>query len=113
MSINYINIETASEEVQKIIKQDLKFKTGKFVWRIKFTAPLNPSTVNNVNLYVTNLNKEPLKTSIRYDSIKNVIEIEPLESYSENETYLLVVTRNVESKGGQRLKKEIQLKFNL
>ncbi len=55
MFSNYIKIESVSDEAQDKVKQTLKFPTGDFVWRVKFSAPLNPATVNNRNLYVTSL----------------------------------------------------------
>ncbi|MDE7299082.1 MAG: Ig-like domain-containing protein [Lachnospiraceae bacterium] len=110
---NYIEIQGISGGDEQLIKQDMKFRTGKFIWRVSFTAPLNPATVNNMNLYVTDSADNPLKTSIRYDPTGNYIEIEPLEAYVENESYILTVTKNVESKGGQRLKNEIKLKFKV
>lgn len=113
MSTNYIDIEAVSGGPQNIVKQDLKFKTGKFVWKIKFTAPLNPATVNNMNLYLTTVNETPLKTAIHYDTINNCIEIEPLEAYAKDESYILIVTKNVESKGGQKLKNDIRLRFKV
>lgn len=113
MTNNYLNIESVSGEVEKKVKQSLKFRTGDFVWRVKFSAPLNPSTVNNRNLYVTTMNKTPLKTHIRYDSINQYIEIEPLEPYTENQSYILTVTKNVKSQGGKNLKNEVQLQFKI
>ena len=50
---------------------------------------------------------------LRYDATNNYIEIEPLEAYAQNESYILVITKNVESKGGQKLKNEIKLKFHI
>ena len=91
----------------------MKFKTGKFVWQIKFNTPLDPSTVNNVNLYVTTLNLAPMQTSITYDATMNVIEIEPLDSYNKNESYILHVTTKVKSKGGKSLKQPIKIQFKL
>ncbi len=111
MKNKYINIESVSEDEKDKVKQALKFRTGKFVWRVKFSAPLSPSTVNNRNLYVTSLNQVPLKTRIRYNSIDQYIEIEPLEAYSPNESYILTITTKVKSAGGQRLKKEVQIQF--
>jgi light-regulated signal transduction histidine kinase (bacteriophytochrome) len=110
---NYIDIKSVSSGSEKLVKQDLKFRTGKFVWRIKFTAPLNASTVNNNNLYVTNSSGGLLDTSIHYDEENHVIEIEPRASYTPDELYTLNVTKRVESKGGQRLKEEVQIKFNV
>lgn len=113
MNSNYINIESLTGENQNIVKQDLKFKTGKFIWRVKFSAPLNPLTVNNMNLYVTTSEGKPLKTLIHYDAINNYIEIEPLEAYTKDESYTLNISKNVKSKGGQKLKNELRLKFNV
>ncbi|WP_066713582.1 Ig-like domain-containing protein [Clostridium sp. Marseille-P299] len=113
MSTNYIDIEAVSGSPRNLVKQDLKFKTGKFVWRIKFTAPLNPATVNNMNLYVTTAAETPLKTLIRYDSVNNYIEIEPLEAYAKDESYILNISKKVQSKGGQTLKDDIQLRFKV
>lgn len=110
---NYVEIEGVVGSSEEIVKQNMKFRTGKFVWRVSFTAPLNPATVNNMNLYVTTTDDKPLKTSIRYDATNNYIEIEPLEAYAQNESYILVITKNVESKGGQKLKNEIKLKFHI
>ena len=48
---NYLEFESMSEGMEDKVKQNLKFKTGNFVWKIKFNVPLDPKTVNNVNLY--------------------------------------------------------------
>jgi hypothetical protein len=113
MANHFITIESVTGSVKNRVKQNLKFKTGSFVWRIKFTAPLNPSTVNNRNLYVTSMNQAPLQTNIRYDSVNNFIEIEPLEPYTKNESYLLHVTTKVTSKKGQKLPNEITIQFKV
>ncbi len=113
MPSNYIDIESGTNGAEKLVKQNLKFRTGKFVWRIKFNIPLNPATVNNMNLYVTTLNDAPLKTSIRYDTADNYIEIDPLEPYAQNESYVLNISKNVESKGGQRLKNDFRVQFRV
>lgn len=113
MATNYIKIESVTGSVKNRVKQNLKFKTGDFVWRIKFTAPLKASTVNNKNLNVTTLNNTPLLTSIRYDSVNNYIEIEPLEPYNRDESYLLHISSNVESKRGQNLANDITIQFKV
>lgn len=113
MAPRYITIESVTGGVSNRVKEDLKFKTDSFVWRIKFTAPLKPSTVNNKNLNVTNLNNVPLLTNIRYDSVNNCIEIEPLEPYNRNESYLLHISSKVESRRGQKLPNDITIQFKL
>jgi hypothetical protein len=110
---NFLNIESVSDGIQDKVKQSLKFRTGNFVWRIKFSAPLNPATVNNRNLYVTSAGQVPLKTYISYDSVNKYIEIEPIEPYMENESYILTITQNVKSQGGKNLNKNVQIQFKL
>lgn len=70
-------------------------------------------TVNNVNLYVTTENLSPLKTAIRYNSLENIIEIEPLEPYAQDETYILNITTNVTSLSGKALREPQQLRFKI
>lgn len=110
---NFLDIESVSANVKNKVRQSLLFKTGNFVWRVKFNIPLNPKTVNNINLYVTSIKQVPLKTSIKYDTINHIIEIEPLDPYAKNESYILNITRNVQSVGGQNLKEAIQVQFKL
>ncbi len=111
--MNFINFESIPDEMEGKVKQNLKFKTGKFIWRVKFSAPLDPSTINNMNLYVTNLAENPLKTSIRYNSTTNEIEIEPLEAYAKDSSYILHISKRVRSVGGQYLKSDITLQFKV
>lgn len=109
----YLELESVSDGLKSKIRQDLKYRTGNFIWKIKFNVPLDPKSVNNVNLYVTSMNLSPLKTAIRYNSLENEIEIEPLEPYAQNESYILNITTNVSSLGGKTLKKPLQVQFKI
>ena len=108
---NYLNIVNVSGEDKRLVKQDLKFRTGKFIWRIVFNIPLNPATVNNDNLIVYTSQGAKVDTRISYNPDLHAIEIEPTEAYASGENYTLHVTKKVESKGGQNLKNEIDLEF--
>lgn len=112
--MNMLDIEPLSEHTEHKIKQHLKFKTGNFVWRVQFTAPLDPRTVNNVNMFVTDAESGSLlRTSIQYNAETSAVEIKPLDPYAKNSSYILNVTKNVRSKGGQQLKDEIKIKFTV
>lgn len=113
MSKHHLAIEDIPPHLASRVKQDLKFKTGNFVWRVKFNTPLDPKTVNQDTMYVLNSSNQRLRTFIKYDIQTEQIEIEPLEPYSTNEYYHLVITTKVHSKGGQTLREPIQLKFKL
>ncbi len=111
--MDFINIETPEGVDAKTVKQNLKFKTGKFVWRIKFSAPLDPATVNNTNLYVTDEGDQRLKTAIHYNSDTHEIEVEPLEPYAKDASYNLNVSKDVKSVGGQSLKAAVKVPFKV
>lgn len=111
MGTNYLEIESTSG-LSKTVRQSLKFKTGNFVWRIRFNTALDPQTVNNTNLYVSSASGQ-LKASIRYDALKNEIEIEPLEPYAKEESYTLHITTRVTTKGGKPLREEVEVQFRL
>ena len=108
---DYLAFESMTEGLADKVRQDLKFKTGNFIWKIKFNVPLDPKTVNNLNLYVTNMSLAPLKTAIRYNSLENEIEIEPLEPYAQDDSYILNITTNVKSLGGKPLREPLQVQF--
>lgn len=113
MAKNLIDIEDIPPQLANKVKQDLCFKTGNFVWRVRFNIPLDPKTVNKDTMYVANSQNQKLKTYIKYDTQNEIIEVEPLEPYSTNEYYYLTITTNVKSKGGQSLSEPVQVKFKL
>ena len=108
---NYLEIESTSG-LDQTVKQALKFKTGNFVWKIRFNTALDPQTVNNNNLTVTS-SLGQLKTDITYDDLTNEIEITPLEPYAKDESYTLNISKRVTSKGGKPLKNNVEVKFRL
>ena len=108
---NYLEIESTSG-LDQTVKQALKFKTGNFVWKIRFNTALDPQTVNNNNLSVSSPSGQ-IKTSISYDALTNEIEITPLEAYAKDETYTLNISKRVTSKGCKPLKNSIEVKFKL
>ena len=113
MAKNLIDIEDIPPQLANKVKQDLRFKTGNFVWRVRFNIALDPHTVNKDTMYVTNSQNQKLRSYIRYDTKNEIIEVEPLEPYSTNEYYFLTITKNVKSRGGQSLKEPVQIKFKL
>ena len=113
MAKNLLEIEDIPPQLTNKVKQNLKFKTGNFVWKVQFNIPLDPKTVNKDTMYVVNSQNQRLRSYIKYDTEKETIEIEPLEPYATNEYYNLVISTKVKSKGGQSLKEPVQIKFKL
>ena len=108
---NYVDIESTTA-LEQGVRQSLKFKTGNFVWRVRFNTALDPRTVNSQNMYVTS-SSGMLKVNISYDSLRNEVQIEPLEPYAKDEVYSLHITKKVTSKGKKNLKDEIEVQFKL
>lgn len=113
MARNYIEIEDIPKGYESRVKQNLSFKTGKFVWRCRFTTALDPSTITSDNLFVESETGYKLDTKFSYNDATMEIEVEPLEPYAQNTDYFLNITTKVKSRGGQHLKEPIQIKFRL
>lgn len=113
MARDYLDIKNVDESVQNKVRQRLKFRTGNFIWRVKFNIPLDPKTVNNNNLYVMTSNDIPLPTRIRYNNETNEIEVEPSEAYSTEEEYVLHISTRVRSAGGNYLKSPVKVQFKI
>lgn len=113
MARNILDIEEISPAITDKVRQNLKFKTGNFVWKVQFNIPLDPKTVNKDTMYVVNSLNQRLNVYIRYNKEQEYIEIEPMEAYSINEYYTLMITTDVKSKGGQSLREPVSLKFKL
>lgn len=113
MPKKYIEIEEVSKGYESRIKQNLSFKTGKFVWRCRFTTALDPSTITSENLFVESETGAKMATKFTYNDANMEIELEPLEPYAQDTDYFLNITTKVKSRGGQHLKEPIQVKFRL
>lgn len=113
MGRDFIEIEDVPKGYESRVRQNLSFKTGKFVWRCRFTTALDPGTINSENLYVESETGERLSTKFNYDDSTMEIEVEPLEPYAQNTDYFLHITTKVKSRGGQSLKEPVQIKFRL
>ena len=113
MAAQYLEIDEVPESLKRSVHQNLAYKTGDFICKLRFTTPMNPSTVNSTNIYLTSEFGEMVKTNIRYDIANNTIEVSPAEAYTEGISYYLNITTKVQSKGGQKLKAPVKLRFKL
>ena len=113
MEKKFLEIEDVPKGYENRIKQKLSFKTGKFVWRCRFTTALDPSTINSDNLYVVSDAGQRIPTKFTYNDADMEIEVEPLEAYAQNTDYFLHITTKVKSRGGQNLKEPLEIKFRL
>ncbi len=82
-------------------------------WYIKFNILLDEKTVNDRNMFVTDLAGYHMRTFIEYSEEHNVISISPIDTYSKNTFYILQITKKVRSKKGNYLKRNINIVFKL
>ena len=52
MAKNLIEIEDIPPQLSNKVKQNLKFKTGNFVWKVRFNIPLDPNSVFKETIFV-------------------------------------------------------------
>lgn len=113
MGKNFIEIEDIPKGYENKVRQNLSFKTGKFVWRCRFTTALDPATITSDNLYVQNASGDRINTKFTYDDTNMEIEVEPIDAYAQDTDYFLHITTKVKSRGGQNLKEPVEIKFRL
>ncbi len=108
-----MQIMANSPYLKNKIKVDVGERLEKANWYIKFNTALDPETINNNTMVVTETNGYILNTSISYRQSSNLIVISPLEEFKRDEYYILNISRNVHSAKGQKLGKEINILFKL
>ena len=113
MGKNFIEIEDIPKGYENKVRQNLSFKTGKFVWRCRFTTALDPATITSDNLYVQSASGDRINTKFTYDDTNMEIEVEPIDAYAQDTDYFLHITTKVKSRGGQNLKEPVEIKFRL
>jgi hypothetical protein len=86
---------------------------GVIYWYIKFNIALDPDSVSKDTMYITETNGYILDASITYDSDRNVIVINPLDPFAEDEFYVLTITRQVKSSKGVNMKKIVNILFKI
>ncbi len=104
---------SSNKELEDRIKVKMEAGADTIYWHITFNLPLDPSSVSEKTMYVTDLGGFVLNSHIEYDVETNLIVISPLESYEENFYYILNITTKVMSAKGQNLKKPVIILFKL
>jgi len=107
----YLDIENVTQGMERKVHTHILYPSTTFTWRVKFNIPLNAESVNGINIFVTSSKNLPIKCQVKYISATNEIEIEPMENYNINESYILHITTKVQSRGGQHLRAPIEIQF--
>ena len=108
-----IRVAATNPALKEKIRINLDDGADEAVWYMQFNTPLDPESVSRKTMNVTEVNGYILKTDISYDASKNMIILRPVDSYAQNEFYLLNVSQKVRSEKGRNLEKEIHILFKL
>lgn len=95
------------------IKIKIEDGSESIYWYIKFNLRLDKASVTNKTCEVIDTEGYILRTYIAYDPDRNWIVVSPLESYTDNEYYILTISSQVKSEKGTYLKKPIHVLFKL
>lgn len=81
-------------------------------WVVKFNNPLKPETVNDKNIIVTDENDKSVPVYITPGSSPDLVVVSPIISgYDPDKKYNLVVSTEVQSTAGKKLKSPVKLQF--
>ncbi len=108
-----IRIATSIPSLKNKIQLNLEGNLEVIYWYIKFNIPLDPVTITNKTMGVTDTSGYIMRTDIEYNIDRNLIVVSPLDTYEENRYYLLRISRTVRSAKGQQLRSQINILFKI
>ncbi len=107
-NVSSADIENASKWPSKTITDLNK------VWNVKFSDKLDPSTINNNNIYIYNSLFNKINSSVVLDSDGRTLHVSvPSGTYKSGQSYTLVVGSNVASASGSKILKPVVMNFNV
>lgn len=109
----FISYQDENLPTGTVFREHLQNKNYNFSWQIRFSHELDPNTVNNTSMFVTDPNGNILNCKIIYNTMENYIEIRPLEHYQPSSTYTLTITTRVKAVNGKSLKEDIVFPFSI
>ena len=86
---------------------------GTVYWYIRFNTPLDPESVTKHTMNVTETNGYIINMIITYDVTRNLIVLNPMDLYRQNEYYILTVSTKVRSAKGRPLQKPVHIMFKI
>ena len=108
-----IKLDASQRDINKKFKNDIKNTEQKIYWYIKFSLPLNEDSVSKKTMKVTDTKGYIFRTDIIYNKSLELIVIEALEAYKEDEYYLLHISKKVKAENLKNLKKDVHILFKI
>lgn len=87
-------------------------------WKVKFTSPVNKSTLNKENIKIYEESdttfKSPIEVSVRPgEDDYTALVGSPVSGFIPNKTYTIVIGTGVQSASGEHLSREVRKKFSV
>ncbi len=108
-----IKLDSSQKDINKKFKNEIEDTDQKIYWYIKFSLPLEAKSVSSKTMYVMDTKGNLFNTSIIYNKELELIVIEPLEIYKEDEYYILHVNSKVKGENGKKLNRDVHILFKI
>lgn len=109
VSIFQCKVLAANDLVDSTVKVNID--TNK-EWSVKFNSPLNPETVNNKNIVVTDSTDKVVPVTISLGSNGSTVIISSrVSGYEPNKKYNLSISTDIQSTSGKRLSSPLKMQF--
>lgn len=110
-SVQQVTSSSSTNEVNQIAEKD-NVSLGK-IWTIRLTKPVDSYSVNGDTIKVVNkANGNVANVSLHIQKTdESCINIIPIDNYAPGSEYSIYISKNVKSKDGATLKKDVEMDF--
>lgn len=108
-----LKVDSSGEKINDKVHNEIKDTNIKIYWYIKFSLPLNEGSVSQKTMTVTRINGDIFITDIIYNKTLELIVIDALEAYKEDEYYILHISKKLCSEDFITLKNDVHILFKI
>ena len=108
-----VRMLVSDPSLKKKITTNITDPGGGVYWYIRFNTPLDAASVTKHTMNITEKNGYIINSIITYDTTRNLIVLNPMDLYRQNEYYILYISKKVCSSRGKPLAKPVYIMFKL
>ena len=108
-----IVLKSNNPNLKTRIATNITDPNGAVYWYIRFNTLLDGESVSKHTMNVTDTKGYILNSIITYDSSRNLIVLNPMDLFRQNEYYILNISTKVRSAKGRQLTKPVHILFKL
>ncbi|MDR2168341.1 MAG: hypothetical protein LBE35_10925 [Clostridiales bacterium] len=108
-----IVLKSTDPKLRSRISTNITDPGGAVYWYIRFNTVLDGESVSKHTMNVTDTKGYILNSIITYDATRNLIVLNPMDLYRQNEYYILNISKKVRSAKGNPLKRSVHILFKL